>query len=81
MYPELSFEWIIGEESHAYCGKIIAESGKIIFEEWGEYLYEDENGTPVIYDPSALCWKYKESGELIEDDDFYPIDINPFEFN
>jgi hypothetical protein len=23
-------------------------------------------------------WKYEDSGELIEDEDFYPYDVNPF---
>lgn len=81
MYPELRFEWIIGEESQQYCGKIIAEGGEIVFDESGEYIYQDEDGKPVIYDPTKRCWKYEKSGELIEDDDFYPIDINPYEFN
>lgn len=78
MYPELRFEWIIGEESQAFCGKFIAENGEFIFDEAGEYLYEDENGKKVIYDSSKQCWKYEDSGKLIKNEDFYPVIVNPY---
>ena len=77
MYPELEFELTFDEESYAFCGKISAIEGEIDMEV-GEPYFTDEQDNKVIYDSEKHLWKYEDTGILIEDEDFYPIDVNPF---
>jgi hypothetical protein len=81
MYPELTFEVVVGEESQAYCGKMVATGGEIVFDESGDYLYQDEAGNEVEYNKVQGRWQYVDTQELIMDQDFWPVDINPYELN
>lgn len=77
MYPELEFELVFDEESHAFCGRMTGIDGEIELQE-GEPYFTDEEDKKVIYDFNKGLWKYEDTGILIEDEDFYPIDVNPF---
>jgi hypothetical protein len=77
MYPQLEFDLIFDEESQDYCGRMTGKDGEIDLEV-GKPYFTDENDNRVIYDMNNGKWKYEHSGEFIEDEDFYPIDVNPF---
>jgi hypothetical protein len=77
MYPELEFDLIFDEESQDYCGRMTASKGEIDLEV-GKPYFTDYEDNRVIYDINKGKWKYEDSGQLIEDEDFYPIDVNPY---
>mgnify|MGYP003342159804 CR=1 FL=1 len=77
-FPELKFKLAYSEPGMAFCGvAYTGEDGTLTYEE-GELEYTDEDNKPVEYDSDAERWKYTETGEIIEDEDFYPIDVNPY---
>jgi hypothetical protein len=77
MYPQLEFDLIFDEESQDYCGRMTGKNGEIDLEV-GKPYFTDENDNRVIYDMDKRQWKYEDSGQLIDDEDFYPIDVNPY---
>lgn len=77
MYPQLNFDLIFDEESQDYCGRLTGTNGEIELEV-GKPYFTDEEDKIVIYDMDKGKWKYEETGILIEDEDFYPIDVNPY---
>ena len=77
MYPQLEFDLIFDEESQDYCGRMTGREGEIDLQV-GKPFFTDHEEKRVIYDMSRGKWKYEDSGELIEDEDFYPYDVNPF---
>ena len=77
MYPQLEIDLIFDEESQDYCGRMTGREGEIDLQV-GKPYFTDENDNRVIYDMNNGQWKYEDSGQLIDDEDFYPIDVNPF---
>jgi hypothetical protein len=77
MYPELEFDLTFDEESQDFCGIITGREGKIEIEV-GKPYFIDEEDRIVVYDIDKHLWKYEDTGELITDEDFYPIDVNPY---
>ena len=77
MYPQLEFDLIFDEESCDHCGRMTGRDGEIDLEV-GKPYFTDENDNRVIYDRDKHQWKYEDSGQLIDDEDFYPIDVNPY---
>lgn len=77
-YPELKFRIAYSEPGNGYCGQAFtANRGELHFEE-GELEYTDDNGKSVEYDSEAEKWKYTDNGEYITDEDFFPVDVNPY---
>ena len=77
-FPDLKFKMAYSEPGMAFCGAAYTgEDGTLTYEE-GELEYTDEDNKPVEYDSDAERWKYTETGEIIDDEDFYPIDVNPY---
>lgn len=77
MYPQLEIDLIFDEESCDFCGRMTGKDGEIDLQV-GKPYFTDENDNRVIYDMNNGKWKYENSGEFIDDEDFYPIDVNPF---
>jgi hypothetical protein len=77
MYPKLNFCLLFDEEAYQYCGRLTGINGEIEIQT-GDPYFTDEEDNRVIYDTSKEKWKYEDTGILIEDEDFTPIDINPF---
>ena len=77
MYPQLEFDLIFDEESQDYCGRMTGNNGEIDLQV-GKPYFTDYEEKRVIYDMSKGKWKYEDSGQFIDDEDFYPIDVNPF---
>ena len=77
MYPQLEFDLIFDEESCDFCGRMTGIEGEVDLEV-GKPYFTDENDNRVIYDIDKRQWKYEDSGQLIDDEDFFPIDVNPY---
>ena len=77
MYPQLEFDLIFDEESQDYCGRMTGIEGEVDLQV-GKPYFTDEEDNRVIYDMDEGKWKYEDSGQLIDDEDFYPIDVNPY---
>lgn len=77
MYPELDFDLIFDMEGDDNCGQLLGRNGEWELN-WDYKYYVDENGLRVEYDLEKSLWFYPHNKELIEDEDFYPIDVNPF---
>ena len=77
MYPQLEFDLIFDEESQDFCGRMTGIEGEVDLQV-GKPYFTDEEDNRVIYDMDENKWKYEDSGQLIDDEDFYPIDVNPF---
>jgi hypothetical protein len=77
MYPQLEFDLIFDEESQDFCGRMTGIEGEVNLEV-GKPYFTDEHDNRVIYDMHNGKWKYEDSGQLIDDEDFYPIDVNPY---
>jgi hypothetical protein len=77
MYPQLEFDLIFDEESQDFCGRMTSIEGETDLQV-GKPYFTDEEDNRVIYDMDEGKWKYEDSGQLIDDEDFYPIDVNPY---
>ena len=77
MYPQLEFDLIFDEESQDFCGRMTGIEGEADLQV-GKPYFTDEEDNRVIYDMDESKWKYEDSGQLIDDEDFYPIDVNPY---
>lgn len=76
MYPDLKFELYYMEEGMGYCGKTIAENGELNIKE-ADIKYQDDNYNDVEYCIEKHKWMLSKTKQVIDDDDFYPISINP----
>jgi hypothetical protein len=77
MYPDLEFDLIFDIEGDENCGILMGRKGDWELE-MGTMFYTDEDGRMVEYNLKEHLWQYIDSQELITDEDFYPIDVNPF---
>jgi hypothetical protein len=79
LYPDLKFKLLYMEEGMCYCG--IAQSGddgEIVSSEGG-IKYVGDNEREVEWDASVDRYRYKDTKEMIDDEDFSPIALNIFE--
>jgi hypothetical protein len=76
-FPELEFKMIFQEEGQGFCGRADGIDGIVEWQD-GEVVLEDEDGLAVEWDSELDRYKYVESGEIIDDEDFWPIEHNPF---
>jgi hypothetical protein len=77
-YRKLKFRLLYEEPGCNFCGELECEDGEVQFDDEGEMEYEDQDGNAVEYDNEKERWCIIESGEVIDDEDFYPSSINPF---
>ena len=77
-FPNLSFRLVYMETGNEIAGKLLIDQGEISEDE-GEPIYTDHYDQEVYYDSVEEVWKYLESGDVVEEDDFYPMAVNPFE--
>jgi hypothetical protein len=79
MFPDLEFRLIYMEPGVGFCGVATIENGEV-YDEGGDIVWTDEDGEEVEYDSSKNLYKYIKTGEVIEDEDFYPFEHNPFDY-
>jgi hypothetical protein len=77
-FPELRFKLAYSEPGIGFCGQATWDVENGFDSDESELEWQHENGEPVEYDSEAERWKYIESGEIIDDEDFYPIEYNPY---
>ena len=77
-FPELKFKLAFMEPGMGFCGQATWDVENGFDLEETELEWQDESGEPVEYDSEAQRWKYIESCEIIDDEDFYPIEYNPY---
>lgn len=71
LYPELEFRMDYMEPGMAFCGVATGMNGEVHDEE-GEITETDADGEEVRYDSEIGKYRYVESNEIIDDEDFYP---------
>ena len=77
-YPELKIQCYFVEEGMEICGTFYSdENGANVVEE--EAVYRDEYGEELILEiiNDEYVYKYKESGEIYNTDDYYPCASHP----
>jgi len=78
MFPTLMFTLTYQEDSAFFGGKMVVENDEYS-EQVGDLTYEDEDGRAMEYDEEAGMYKYSDTGEMVDDEDFCPNYVNPFE--
>jgi hypothetical protein len=80
-FPELQFTMRYEEPGVNFCGVVEFIDGECTRSDEGAYEYADpETAEPVEFNSETEKWHFKESGELVSDDDTYwPDNINPYE--
>lgn len=77
-FPELKFKLAFSEPGLNFCGYASWDAENGFDQEETQLEWQDDRGEPVEYDSEAERWKYTESGEIIDDEDFYPCEYNPY---
>lgn len=77
-FPELAFKMTFQEEGMGFCGRADGVDGIVEWQD-GEVILQDEEGLEVEWDSELDRYKYVESGNVIDDEDFWPIEHNPFD--
>ena len=77
-FQSLTFVMSYMEEGMCFCGKITIRDGFDIEDFYGDPVHEDENGNKVEWDDENHVWLTAD-GVKIDDEDFSPIQINPYE--
>lgn len=77
-FPELVFKMTFQEEGMGFCGRADGVDGIVEWQD-GDVILQDEEGLEVMWDSELDRYKYVESGDVIDDEDFWPIEHNPFD--
>jgi hypothetical protein len=77
-YPDLHFHLLYQEEGLDFGGYFVADNGVTAGECAGLEKVDEETGRPVRYDDGLDRYVFDDTGEVIEDEDFYPQQVNPF---
>lgn len=77
LFKDLSFEMYFSEPGMNFCGSYLWDNvNEFEFNEC-ELMYTDDEDREVKWDGDF--YRYTDTGEKIEDDDFFPLPKNPFE--
>lgn len=74
VFPTLSFIMEFIEEGMSFCGVAFGDDGQYCVE-YGDVAYVDEDERVVMWNDSLGKYVY-DDGEVIDDEDFYPIAVN-----
>lgn len=77
-FPELVFKMTFQEEGMGFCGRADGVDGIVGWED-GDVILQDEYGLEVEWVSELDRYRYVESGDVIDDEDFWPIEHNPFD--
>ena len=77
MFPDLYFKLSFMEPGCNFCGVAYCENGDLSVDE-GPIEWTDENGNVVETNDDCM-WYRVATNEVIEDEDFYPFENNPFD--
>jgi hypothetical protein len=80
-YPNLKFKLTFEEAGMGFCGILVCENGEVTQEETTDLEWiDEETDRKVYYDGKLERYKYEDNDEVIDDEDFYPQEYNPFNF-
>lgn len=79
MFPDLEFRLSFMEPGCNFCGVAHCINGEVEVSE-GEISMEDGEGREVHYDSDLDKYRYSDTDEVIEDEDFYPEYINQYDY-
>lgn len=77
-FPELKFYLSYEEPGCNFCGLLVCEGGEVSEDTTGELGWQDEDGREVYYDSEKNLYRYTDTNEVIEDEDFCPMEYNPY---
>lgn len=78
-YPNLKFRLTFEEPGMAFCGVLMCENGEVVQEETTDLEWIDEETDRLVkYDSKLERYRYIDNDEVIDDEDFYPQEYNPF---
>ena len=77
-YPNLKFKLTYEEPGCGFCGILLCENGEVWEDSTEDLLWTDEEGRLVEYDGELNKYRYVDTNEVIDDEDFYPQEHNPF---
>lgn len=80
LYPTLSFKLTYEEPGCGFCGCYEVKNGGEDFESLleGDLEWQDDDGREVYYDSDKSLYRYCDTDELIEDEDFWAQPYNPY---
>lgn len=77
-FPELRFKLVYSEPGFKFCGMATWDAENGFDDEESDLEWQDQYGNLVEYDFNELVWKISETGEVIDETEFYPIEYNPY---
>jgi len=77
LFPDLKFKLSYMEPGVGFAGVFYKSSDmdEVID---GDIAFEDENGNEVKWDADIERYRINSTNEVIDDQDFYPIEVNPY---
>ena len=79
VYPSLKFRLAYEEAGMGFAGVLICENGEVVEAVDGDLEYKDEDTDRLVtYDSELERYRYVDTNEVIDDEDFSPIEHNPF---
>lgn len=79
VYPSLKFRLSFEEPGMGFCGVTLCEGGELITHRDGDLEWIDpETDRLVEWNNDSDRWMYIDTKEVIDDEDFYPQEHNPF---
>ena len=80
VYPSLKFRLSYEEPGCGFCGVLICKDGEVEIDETADLQWADEYDNMVEWDSEKERWFNIETKEVIDDEDFYPIPYNTFNY-
>lgn len=77
LYRDLNFKLSYSEPGMGFCGVYGIEDNLEFYDE-GELEWMDDSGEAVYWDSEKQKYRYVESKEIIDDEDFFPVEFNPY---
>jgi hypothetical protein len=78
-FPDMKFRLAFMEPGVGFCGVARCQNGELDVDEGDIELEDGDNNRLVKYDRELERYRYVDTNEVIEDEDFWPIEVNPFD--
>ena len=80
VYPSLKFRLAYEEGGMGFAGVLICENGEVIEENTADLEWIDSDTDRLVtYDSKLERYRYVDTDEVIDDEDFYPTEHNVFD--
>jgi len=78
VYPSLQFKLSFEEPGMAFCGVYEVKGDDEDYQDGDLEWKDEETDRLVTYDSELERYRYVDTNEVIDDEDFYPMEHNPF---